>query len=64
MGVWVEFSSWPTVHCEIPKCVEPAIMVFLPAFESPGGWSGDSQQYDPELNIGYVCGCHYPGDSR
>jgi len=35
-------------------------MVFLPAFESPGGWSGDHHQYDPGLDIAFVCDEHQP----
>jgi len=57
MGVWegLSPSSKDTYDCDVPECTNTAIMVFLPAFESPSGWSGDKQEYDPKLEIAYVC---------
>ena len=46
MGVWEGLSPSSQYTCNVPECTNTAIMVFLPAFESPGGWSGDKHQSD------------------
>jgi len=60
MGVWDGLP--PTDHylCEVPDCEERAVTVFLPAFESPGGWTGDNHEYASTLEIAYVCKEHKP----
>ena len=61
MGVWEGLSkTGDKLECDVPECGSLAIMVFLPAFESPGGWSGDHHQYDPNLDIAFVCDEHQP----
>lgn len=55
MGVWEGLSPSSQDTCDVPECTNTAIQVFLPAFESPGGWSGDKHEYDPKLEIAYVC---------
>ena len=61
MGVWEGLSKTGDKNeCDVPECENLAIMVFLPAFESPGGWSGDHHQYDPGLDIAFVCDEHQP----
>ena len=64
MGVWEGVAPNGGNMCDVPDCANAAMTVFLPAFESPGGWSGDTHQYDPELDIAYVCADHRPGSSR
>ena len=60
MGVWEGLSLTSQNVCDVPKCFQSAVTVFLPAFESSGGWSGDNQEYDPKLNIAFVCNTHKP----
>ena len=60
MGVWEGLPPTTTLHCEVPGCREQAVTVFTPAFESPGGWTGDHQEYDFSLNIAFVCEEHKP----
>ena len=60
MGVWEGLSPTSTLHCEVPGCEERAVTVFGPAFESPGGWTGDHQEYAPQWNIAFVCEEHKP----
>ena len=51
MGVWDGLSATDHYLCEIPDCEERAVTVFLPAFESPGGWTGDNHEYASTLEI-------------
>ena len=61
MGDWEHIrTDKDKLECEVPECTNVAIMVFLPAFESPGGWSGNHQEYDPDLDIAFVCEEHQP----
>jgi hypothetical protein len=60
MGVWEGLPPTSDTVCEVPGCEERAASVFLPAFESPGGWTGDNQQYAFKLEIAYVCEKHKP----
>ena len=60
MGVWEGLSPAGRPLCEVPNCKERAVTAFLPAFESPGGWTGDDQQYAPQWNIAFVCEEHKP----
>ena len=60
MGVWEGLSPSAQDTCDVPGCTNAAITAFLPAFESPGGWSGDHQEYDPNLNIAFICKEHQP----
>ena len=59
MGDWEQLTR-DELECEVPKCTDRAVLIFLPAFESPGGWSGDHQEYDPGLDIAFVCMAHQP----
>jgi len=58
MGVWDGLTA--SCDCEVPGCTNRAVTVFLPAFESAGGWSGDHNEYDPKLEIAFVCKEHKP----
>ena len=64
MGVWEGLSpgrvELGAPLCEVPDCEEQAVTVFLPAFESPGGWTGDNHEYASKLEIAYVCKKHKP----
>jgi len=60
MGVWDGLSPTDYYLCEIPDCEERAVTAFLPAFESPGGWTGDNHEYASTLEIAYVCKEHKP----
>jgi len=60
MGVWEGLSRTSDIHCEVPGCGDKATVSFGPAFESPGGWSGDHHEYDPKLEIAFVCEEHKP----
>ena len=60
MGDWEKTNNKDKLECEIPGCSSVAALIFLPAFESPGGWSGDHHQYDPGLDIAFVCDEHQP----
>ena len=60
MGVWEGLPPTSTLHCEVHACREGAVTVFTPAFESPGGWTGDDNQYSPKENIAFVCEEHKP----
>ena len=60
MGDWEKTNNKDKLECEIPECTNTAALIFLPAFESPGGWSGDHQEYDPKLDIAFVCDEHQP----
>ena len=61
MGNWEGLSkTGDKLECDVPECGSLAIMVFLPAFESPGGWAGNHQEYDPDLDIAFVCEEHQP----
>ena len=60
MGVWDGLAPSSDTVCEVPDCEERAVTVFLPAFESPGGWTGDNHEYAPRLEIAYVCEKHKP----
>ena len=60
MGVWEGLPPAGRPLCEVPNCKERAVTAFLPAFESPGGWTGDHQEYDFSLNIAFVCEEHKP----
>ena len=65
MGQWEVMSkTGDKVECEVPDCTDLAVIVWLPAFESPGGWSGDHHQYDPNLEIAFVCEEHQPEDFK
>ena len=60
MGVWEGLPPTSTLHCEVHGCREQAVTVFTPAFESPGGWTGDHQEYAPNEGIAFVCSRHKP----
>ena len=66
MGVWEGLPPTSSYACEVPLanelgfCTAPAVTVFLPAFESSGGWTGDNHEYAPRLEIAYVCEKHKP----
>ena len=60
MGNWEGLPASSDATCEVPDCISPAVTVFLPAFESPGGWTGDQQEYAPSLEIAMVCAEHRP----
>ena len=64
MGVWAGLSLIADIRCEVPGCGDKATVSFNPAFESPGGWSGDHQEYDPNLEIAFVCEEHKPAYLR
>ena len=65
MGQWeVMPKTGDKVECEVPDCTDLAVIIFLPAFESPGGWSGDHHQYDPNLEIAFLCEEHQPEDFK
>ena len=65
MGQWEVMSKTrDKVECEVPDCTDLAVIIFLPAFESPGGWSGDHHQYDPNLEIAFLCEEHQPEDFK
>ena len=60
MGSCDGLSSTSDSLCEVPGWEERAVTVFLPAFESPGGWTGDHQEYAPRPAIAFVCEEHKP----
>jgi hypothetical protein len=60
MGVWEGLPASSDGICEVPGCIRQAVTSFLPAFEGPGGWTGDRQQYDSSLEISMVCMDHRP----
>ena len=60
MGVWDGLPPTFYLTCEVPNCKEKAVTAFTPAFESPGGWTGDHQEYAPQWNIALVCEEHKP----
>jgi len=60
MGVWEGLPPAGRPLCEVVGCRERAVTVFTPAFESPGGWTGDHQEYSPHWNIAFVCSRHKP----
>jgi hypothetical protein len=60
MSVWDGLSATSDTVCDVPDCNERAVTCFLPAFESPGGWTGDNGEYAPRLNIAFVCERHKP----
>ena len=64
MGDWEKTNNKDKLECEIPDCSNVAALIFLPAFESPGGWSGDHHQYDPNLEIAFLCEEHQPEDFK
>ena len=60
MGVWEGLSPNFSLPCEVPDCGGRSVTAFTPAFESSGGWTGDHQEYDFNLNIAFVCEEHKP----
>jgi len=60
MGVWDGLTASSDAKCEVPGCDARAVTAFLPAFESPGGWTGDNHEYASTLEIAYVCEKHKP----
>ena len=60
MGVWDGIFTTSGIVCDVPDCGELAVKTFLPAFESPGGWTGDNDEYASKLNITFVCETHKP----
>ena len=60
MGVWEGLPLAGRPLCEVHACRERAVTVFLPAFESSGGWTGDHREYDSKINIAFLCEEHKP----
>ena len=60
MGVWEGLQPRSDLLCDVPGCEGWAVTCFGPVFESSGGWTGDHWEYDPRLNIGFVCHEHKP----
>jgi hypothetical protein len=63
-AAWGSYPHPSDAICEVPDCISPAVTAFLPAFESPGGWTGDHQEYAPSLEIAMVCAEHRPNSLK
>lgn len=52
-------AHFPPTQCDVPNCPNAAYIMFLPGYESGGGWIGHSGVFPPGLNISEICYDHW-----